>query len=231
MKVVILSGSGNVGKTVVAEHLLAPRLKNASLIRFGSLRDQTLSGQWQCLDEVSAVFGGLLEHERCIVDVAGDAMPRLLAGIHRFTSIHASIDHFVIPVTSSSKVQIETTALLERLAHVGVDTGRVRVLFNRVDSNVEDEFGGLIEHVNTHNLAVINQEAAIFENELFDILAEEKLTIQRVMDDETDYKTLLREQRGADTEIRADLMNRYAIKCLTKHVKPDLDDCYAALFS
>lgn len=231
MRIVILSGSGNVGKTVVAEHLVAPRLKDALLISFGGLPDLNLSGQWLHRDVVTEVFADLLEYERCIVDVAGGATPSLLAGIHRFASIHESIDYFVIPVTSSGKVQLETIALLERLSNVGIDAGRVLVLFNRVDTNVEEEFGVLIKHVNAHGGAAVRLKAAIFENELFDILAEEYLTVQQVMDDETDYKTLLREQKEADASLRDDWSNRYAIKCLTKHVKRNLDDCYAALFS
>ncbi|MBS3951653.1 MAG: hypothetical protein KGZ88_01735 [Methylomicrobium sp.] len=230
MRVVILSGSGNVGKTVVAEHLLSLRLNGALLISFGGAHVTRNSGQWRHRDEVSAVFADLLEHERCIVDVAGGATPSLLVGIHRFASIHESIDCFMIPVTSSTKVQIETIALLERLANSGVEANSIRILFNRVESNVADEFGVLIGHINAHGGAVAHHQSALFENELFDILAEENLTIQQVLDDETDYKTLLREQREADAALREDWSNRYAIKCLTKHVKRNLDDCYAALF-
>lgn len=230
MKILVLSGSGNVGKTVIAEHLLAPRLDDALLLRFGGLRDHANQGPWRHRSEISEVFAELLEHERCIVDVAGSSTPSVLAGIHRFASIHNSIDYFVIPIISSGKVQFETIALLDRLASVGINSSQVRVVFNRVDSDVAGEFGVLIEHVNRHGGAVAHHKAAILENELFDILTEEMLTIQQVIDDETDYKTLLREQRNVATEQREHWANRYAIKCLTKHVKSNLDDCYAELF-
>jgi hypothetical protein len=233
MRILTLSSSGNVGKTVIAEHLLAPRLEDTLLIRFGGLRDQTTQKHWEHREEISEMFADLLEYERCIVDVVGGATKRVLAGIHRFASIHNSIDYFVIPVISSAKVQLETIALLDRLAGAGIETGRVRVAFNRVDPKVgvENEFGILLNHISTHGGANANSKAVIFENELFDILAEENLTIRQVMEDDTDYKALLHEQKNADDALKAHWSNRFGIKCLTKHVKRDLDACYAELIS
>ena len=231
MRVVILSGSGNVGKTVVAEHLLAPRLEDVLLISFGGAQVKRNSGQWRHRDEVSEVFADLLEHGRCIVDVAGVATPSLLVGIHRFASIHESIDCFIIPVTSSAKVQIETITLLEQLAIIGVQANSIRILFNQVDSAVEDEFGMMLKHINDHGGALLNLKAAIFDNELFDILTEENLTIRQVLEDETDYKTLLRENRRGETDQWDEWANRFGIKCLAKHINNYLDSCYKELFS
>ena len=233
MRIVTLSRSGNVGKTVIAEHLLAPRLEDALLIRFGGLRDHAIQEHWLHRGEISEMFADLLGHERCIVDVAGSATPDVLAGIHRFASIHDFVDYFVIPVISSAKVQLETIALLDRLANVGIDAGRVRIAFNRVDPKVgvEEEFGVLLNHINAHGGTHTNSKAVIFENELFDILAEESVAIQQVMEDDTDYKTLLREQRDTDAALKANWSNRFGIKCLTKHVHRNLCDCYAELFS
>jgi hypothetical protein len=231
MRIVVLSGSGNTGKTVIAEHLLAPRLEDALVICFGGVRDQAMRGHWLHREDVSAVFADLLEHERCIVDIAGSATPGLLAGIHRFASIHQFVDYFVIPVTNSPKVQLETISILERLVSFGVEANRIRIVFNRVNSSVEAEFGLLLNHVSEQGGATANTKAAVFENELFDILGEEHLTIRQVLEDETDYKTLLRENKRGETEQWEDWANRFGIKSLSKHINRNLDTCYAELFS
>lgn len=231
MKLVVLSGSGNVGKTVVAEHLLAPRMDDALLLRFGGLQNFGKQGHWRQRSEISDVFAELLEQEHCIVDVAGHASAIVLAGIHRFASIHHAIDYFVIPVTSSGKVQFETIALLDRLNAVGVDANQIRIVFNRVDSSVEEEFGTLLNYINQQGVVIGDRKAAIYETELSDILIEKNLTIRQVMDDETDYKRLLRENKQEEAEQREDWADRYAIKCLTKHVKRHLDSCYETLFA
>lgn len=230
MRIVILSGSGNVGKTVVAEHLLAPRLKDALLISFGSLRDPKLSGQWLYREAVSQVFADLLEHEHCLIDVSNDATRALLAGIRQFASVHTFVDHFVVPVTGSSKVQQDTVMLLQQLKSLGVISNKVRLVFNRVESSVSQQFGSLLYYVSELNYEHANKNLAIFENELFDILAEENLTIRQVLDDKTDYKTLLRENKEAG-EQREYWADRFGIKCLAKGVNSNLDSCYMELFS
>lgn len=230
MRIVILSGSGNVGKTVVAEHLLAPRLKDALLISFGSLRDQKFSGQWLHREAVSEVFADLLEHEHCLIDESSDATQVLLAGIRQFASVHAFVDYFVVPVTGSSKVQQDTVMLLRQLKSLGVKSNKVRLVFNRIESSVSEQFGSLLHDVSELDYGLANKNCAIFENELFDELAIKKMTIKELLDDPKDYKSLLRENREAEPRQREHWADMFGLKCLAKYVDKNLDDCFAELF-
>ena len=81
--------------------------------------------------------------------------------------------------------------MIRTLAALGVPTEKIRLLFNRVDSSVEQEFHILLNYVEKNNNATINTQAAIYENELFDLLAIKKLSIDRLLSDPKDYRALL----------------------------------------
>ena len=61
----------------------------------------------------------------------------------------------------------------------------------------------MLNYVGKNNNATVNTQAAIYENELFDLLAIKKLSIDKLLNDPKDYKALLREKKDADQNQRA----------------------------
>ncbi len=224
MKVAVLNSCGNVGKTTVATHLLAPRLEGVTVLEIGGRSGRKPLHR----ESVSDLFAGLLENNPCIVDVGSDATREFLDGMRRYASVHTFLDLVVIPVTRSSKAQQDTITTLEILENLNVETGKILIVFNRVESDVDDEFFTLLNFMEKNNITIKTQ-AAIFENELFDELAIKKMTIEQLLDDPTDYKSLLRENREADPRQRDHWADMFGLKCLAKHVKKNLDDCFAEL--
>ncbi len=55
-------------------------------------------------------------------------------------------------------------------------TEKIRLLFNRVESSVEESFGIVLKYIQKTQTATANPEAAIYENELFDVLAAKKMS-------------------------------------------------------
>lgn len=110
----------------------------------------------------------------------------------RFEDSHMEIDYFVIPVTSGTKEMKETMSMLVDLESFNIPAEKIRLLFNRVETDVQEEFSTLINYVKSKN-CVANIKASIAENELFDLLAVKKLSIGSIINDETDYKAKIKE--------------------------------------
>lgn len=72
---------------------------------------------------------------------------------------------------------------------------------------------------------IVNTEAAIYENELFDMMAVRKLSIGDVLADETDYKALAREEKakGGDLKLITRYQDLHAIKLGAKPLNRNLD--------
>jgi hypothetical protein len=166
-----------------------------------------------------------------IVDVGASNIENFLEGMRKFEGSHLKFDYFIVPVTNGTKEQRETVSMIEALENLGVPANKIRLLFNRVKSSVENEFHILLNYVGKNNNATANTDAAIFENELFDALAVKKISIEDLINDTTDYKTLLHDDKTADPKQRAYWSDMFELKALARSVDRDLDGVYAALFA
>ncbi|MBS3965573.1 MAG: plasmid stability protein StbB [Methylomonas sp.] len=235
MKVAVMSYTGTVGKTTIATHVLSPRMKEAQIIAVESI-NETSEGLGVAVEKLKGdkfreLFQKLVRAEDVIIDIGASNIEYFLDGMFKFEESHVEFDYFVIPVTNGTKEQRETISLIAMLSGSGIPANKIRVLFNRVETNVEDEFQVLLNFASKNNSAKVNTKAAIFENELFDILAIKKLSIEKVLSDPKDYKALLRDNKDADEKKRIHWADMFGIKCLAKHVSRNLDVCYAELFS
>lgn len=168
--------------------------------------------------------------EAPIIDVGASNIENFLNGMGKFNESHEELDFFVIPVTSGTKEQRETISMIMTLKELGIPEYKIKLIFNRVESDVEDEFEILLNYMKKSN-SPVNPNVAIYENELFDELAIKKLTIKKLLEDTKDYKSLLRENREADTKQRDHWADMYGLKCLAKHVEKNLDKCFSELFA
>eukprot|EP00887_Chlorella_sp_A99_P004481 scaffold43.g4481.t1 len=114
---------------------------------------------------------------------------------------------------------------------MGVPSVRIRVLFNRVDADVKDEFAPLFGYARQAGNFLANPEAAIFENEVFDLLANKRTTIKEILADPTDYRQQLREAERTDTNRIARLSDMHALQALARTVDRQLDHAFNALFA
>lgn len=235
MKIAIMSYTGTVGKTTIATHLLSPRIKGAPIIAVESI-NETSAGMGIAVEKIKGdrfreLFQKLVVTEDVIIDVGASNVEDFLDGMFKFEESHVEFDYFAIPVTSGTKEQRETISIIGMLAGLGVPAIKIRLLFNRVETSVEDEFQVLLNYVSKSGDATVNIKAAIFENELFDILAIKKLSIEKLLSDPKDYKSLLRDNKDADEKKRNHWAEMFGLKALAKSVNRNLDTCYAELFS
>jgi hypothetical protein len=181
--------------------------------------------------EYMKAFNAILMTDNVIVDVGASKIEGFLSGMTRFNKLHIEFDYFIIPVTSGTKEQKEAIAMVGALEKLGVAPEKIRLLFNRVEASVDEEFHILLNYVVKNNNATVNTQAAIYENELFDLLAIKKLSIDKLLNDPKDYKALLRENKDADQKQRAHWAEMFGLKTLARGVNRNLDDVYAALMT
>ncbi|OZI62118.1 StbB family protein [Bordetella genomosp. 11] len=234
MKVAVLNYSGSVGKTVIASHLLAPRIADAQIIAVESTNESAadlgLTVEQLRGEQFGRLFRKLLMTSAAIVDVGASNIEDFLAELVKYDQAHQEIDHYVLPVVSTGKAQRETIKTIQALAAIGVPADRVRLVFNRVDADVIDEFAAMFGYARQAGGFMANPEIAVFENEVFDLLANRRTTIKEVLADGNDYRQQLREADRSDTALISRLSDLHALQSLARPVDRQLDRAFDALF-
>ncbi|MDN3988542.1 StbB family protein [Zwartia vadi] len=234
MKVAVLNYSGSVGKTIVASHLLAPRMNHAPIFAVETT-NETAADLGLDIDQLRGeqfgkLFRDLLRLHDAIVDVGASNIEDFLSAMTRYEGAYEEIDFFVLPVIGTGKAQRETIKTITALSNLGVASDRIRVLFNRVESDVEEEFLPVLTYAKKTEAFVANPQALIYENEVFELLADARTSIADVLADQTDYRSLLRQSDPSDPGRINHLTNRHALRALAKPVDRQLNTAFAALF-
>ena len=235
MKIAVLNYSGSVGKTMATSHVFAPRIPGAEIIAVESTNESAadlgLDVEQMRGEHFGRLFRKLLIAQAAIVDVGTSNIEDFLAELVKYDQAHLEIDCYVLPVVTSGKAQRETIKTIQALAEIGVPAERIRVLFNRVDADVKDEFAPLFGYAKQASSFRANPEAAIFENEVFDLLANKRTTIKDILADDTDYRQQLREADHTNKKRIAHLSDMHALQSLARTVDRQLDHAFNALFA
>lgn len=119
--------------------------------------------------------------------------------------------------------------MITTLADFGIPADKIRLVFNRVNKDVEEEFGYVFRYVANEQNAIANPGTAIYENELFSALAVKRLTIEALLADETDYKGLLRNKEASEKD-RNYWGDMFGLRALAKSVQRNLDTVFIETF-
>jgi hypothetical protein len=229
MKLAVINFSGNVGKSTVARHLLAPRIPDASVIAIESINAD--AGQAQALR--GRQFGELQEFmqtvDDVVVDIGASNVEDLMQLMHRYRGSHEDFDCFVVPTVPASKQQQDTIATLAELHLVGVLPGRIKLVFNMVEDGeaVERAFDDVLSFLAERPVASANAECRLGLNEIYERIKSTGADLASLARDETDYKRLIAQARDAAEKLA--LAQRLATRRLARGVVPELDACFAAL--
>lgn len=229
MKLAVINFSGNVGKSTVARHLLAPRLPGCQVISVESInaddaQTATIRGsQFAELHELLQSAGDL------VVDVGASNVEALLALMVRYRGSHLDFDGFIVPTVPERKQQQDTAATLSELARIGVPPERVRLLFNRVDDHhpVERAFDVLLAFCAASGAVQPRLAACLHDNEVYALLAGSGMSLRELAADSTDYKAQI--TRATSGSEKLAWAQKLALQRLARGVVPELDACFAAL--
>ena len=229
MKVAVINFSGNVGKSTVALHLLAPRLNNAEVIPVESINsdgtDETAIRGKQ--------FGELQEYlqtlDDAVIDIGASNVEDFVKLMKQYKGSHEDFDFFVVPTVPATKQQRDTISTVEALANLGVPAKKIRLLFNMVDLEESPEriFSGLFEYQRESKSFTLKPEAVIHVNDIYGKLKGSKTGIREILADETDYKERIKTAKDADEKLHFAQM--LSIKRLAAGVSEELDAVFKAL--
>lgn len=235
MRVAILSYCGTVGKTTMAAHFLAPRMPRARFFAVETI-NETASGlglevEKMKGDKFGKLFRELMVEDDAIVDVGASNVEDFIGEMTKFDEAHGEFDFFVIPVTPGAKEAKETLKTVDALAGVGVPAEKIRILFNRVDSDVAEEFAPIFGYARATKNFTANPAAAVHETDIFDSLSKRQLTIKALLDDPRDYRAELRALgKEGDPKKAALFSDMHVMKSQAKPVNRELDGVFDVLF-
>ena len=229
MKIAVISYSGNVGKTMIARHVLRPRLPGSHVISIESVNaseeeDHVLRGrQFAELQEYLQVV------DNVIVDIGASNIEELLGLMRRYRGSHEDFDYFIVPTVPARKQQQDTISTLAELSRLGVPAEKVRIVFNMVEDPVETArtFELLLSFLKEAPLAEHSLECVLGVNEIYGRVNGMGADLAAVARDTTDYKSLIASATGSDE--RMALAQRLATRRLATGVVPEHDACFAAL--
>ena len=229
MKVAVINFSGNVGKTTIARHLLAPRIDGAEVIAVESIN----ADDGQAAAVRGSQFGELQEYlhtvDNVVVDIGASNVEELLGLMHRYRGSHEDFDYFVVPTVPALKQQQDTIATLAEMARLGVPSAKLRVVFNLVEdgTDVAESFDTLLSFIKEHPLARASTECRLGANEIYERVKGTDTDLAELARDETNYKAQI--ARAPDTSQKRALAQKLATRRLASGVVPELDRCFAAL--
>jgi hypothetical protein len=229
MKIAVINFSGNVGKTTVARHLLAPRIPSCQVIAVESINADdgqpvTIRGrQFAQLQEF------LQSVDNVVIDIGASNVEELLKLMRRYRDSQEDFDGFVVPTVPARKQQQDTAATLAELARIGVPPTRLRLVFNQVDddSPIDRAFETLLAYCATSGVAQPCLAASLAYNEVYALVRGTGQSLAELAADRTDYKAQIA-KAGTQAEKLA-LAQRLATQRLARGVIPELDSCFAAL--
>lgn len=229
MKIAVINFSGNVGKTTVARHLLAPRLNNAQVIAVESINSD--DGAEEAVR--GKQFGELLEvmglMDDAVVDVGASNVEDFVNLMKQYRGSHEDFDFYVIPTVSKSKQQRDTISTIEALSELGIPAKKIRVVFNMVELNEVPSrvFSGIFEYAAAEKRFTLKPDAVIHMNDIYGKLKNSEQTIADILNDPTDLKEQLKAAKDSDEKLR--ISRLIGIKRLADGVTEELNAVYKTL--
>jgi len=233
IRTLIITPTGNAGKTTVSVYLLAPRVDDLS---FFSIETNNLSAADFGLDDTISFRGTefaelfretSLAPGSVIVDVGASNNESFLATAADFAGALDDFDLFVVPVLAERKSLEEALRTVHQLASIGIAPERIRLLPNRVKGGaVRDQFAALFDYVKSSGAAWISESAYIPESDLFHFLGKHKISAESLLDG-TDYRALARAE--TDKDKAAELADKFVYSRMAKNMTGHLDRTFEAL--
>lgn len=230
MKVAVINFSGNVGKSTIARHLLAPRLNDARVIAIESInadegtQDGTIRG-----NQFGELLDVLVQLDDVVVDIGASNVEDFVKLMSQYRGSHEDFDYYVVPTVSKTKQQRDTIATIDALGGLGIPAKKIRLVFNMVEQeeNVEHVFSSLFQYHADQKNFTLKPSAVVRVNEIYNKLNGSQLSIADILADTTDFKEQLKNTTDSNEKLK--ISRQIGIKRLAAGVSEELDAVYKAL--
>lgn len=203
MKIAVINFSGNVGKSTVARHLLAPRIPDAQVLAVETINsdgteDEAVKGK---------EFGELLEAlqllDAAVVDLGASNVEAVMTIMRLYRKSHEDFDYYVVPVIPEPKQIRDTISTINALAELGVPAKKIRVVFNKVEPGDDPSrvFTGLFNYHEAEKRFSLRPDAILHVNEIYSRLNGKAVDLREILNDPTDYKAKIKEAKTQDEKL------------------------------
>lgn len=233
-KIAVLNFSGNVGKTTIAVNMLRPLFPDAKYFSIETINEGAEADGVNVEQYKGKRFGemmdALMNEDSALVDVGASNVEAFLEAMLQYEGSHEEFDLFVVPVVKDKKAQADTVGTVEALKKLGIDSNRIRLVFNKLatDESVEEEFQQLIAFAESGQ-CVANVETVIYTNEFFDRIKGTGMSLGDVANDTTDYVQVRKTAQTPDARSNAIFMTQ--LQRLARSVQRNFNTAAAALFA
>lgn len=229
MKICVINFSGNVGKSIIAQHLLKPRLENSEIIAVESINSDGTNDEKIRGKRFTEIINRVLDSENVIVDVGASNVEDFLQQMKKSIGSQDDFDYFIVPTIFKNKQITDTVATIDALNEMGIDKDCIQIVFNMLDddTNIITDFRAVFK---CNKNAIVSENICIYENELFNRLHEinDFTSLSELANDKSDYKHLIKTTE--DKKLRSEYITRLGLKRLAIGVNRMLDDTFNYLF-
>lgn len=241
-RAVLVSLSGNVGKTTIARHLLMPRMEGVEEIIYiesANADNESQEGQMVRAAQFEKVAINMMESVSAIIDVGASNVEETLELMRQIDGSHEDIDYIIVPIVKSPKQRKDSIKTVHQLIKMGVDRSKIKPVYNRVSvvENPREEFADVIYAFEQMGIPY-NDKAVIHESNFFPRFQERNLTLDELfevsVDDNKARQNDLRRMKNRTDEETAEMRNLSELVTLQRNAitaTTNLDDVYEALFS
>ncbi|WP_440030500.1 StbB family protein, partial [Chromobacterium amazonense] len=177
MNIAIINFSGNVGKSTIAKHLLAPRLQAPIIaiesINAGNENEEGAHFRFRG-NEFDHFQATLMRQDRAIIDIGASNVEDFMRLMNQYVDSHGEFDLFVVPVVPEKKQQFDTVNTIESLKSLGIPPEKIVTVFNKVDvnqlENLESLFSIVFGFYHASQAFRCEKEAVIVNNDIFETI-------------------------------------------------------------
>jgi hypothetical protein len=230
MKIAVINFSGNVGKSMIARHCLAPRMNNAQIISVESVNSDGTEGDAIRGKQFCDLIEAMALMEEVVIDVGASNVEDFINRMSQYRGSHEDFDYFVVPTIGKQKQQRDTVSTINALAELGIPAKKIRVVFNMLenDDNPERIFSGIFEYATSEEKFILRPDAIIHTNEIYGKIRGSEQTIASILHDPNDLKEQLKASKESDEKLR--ISKQIGIKRLAAGVTEELDAVFKTLF-
>jgi hypothetical protein len=235
MKVLVASRSGNVGKSTIARHLLAPRIGNAPIVPVESINADESDTDAVRGKQFAQVQDLLLTVESVVIDLGSSNYEDFFDLMANYAGSHEDFDLFVIPIVPDVKQQRDAVKTIRQISALGVPANKIVVLFNMIERPEDVDSGGfgvLRSYHEELRSFTLRRDAVVYKSPIFAKLSgmNPPRSIAEIRDDKTEYKAALAEAiKNKDETTASTLKELIATRRLAAGAFEQLDAAFKAL--
>lgn len=228
LKLAVLNNSGNVGKSMICDVLLKPRIPNCEVIKIETINSDGTDDSKMSAKEIDDIFEKINDHDVCLLDIGASNIELFIQNMKKLDGAIEDIDYFFIPTTTSAKQQQDTNSTILTLIGMGVDPNYIKVIFNYYDPEItiERQYPVIFTSETCEMLELVNidNQFTIEESQVFEFLSRTGLSFGEIVNDDREFKQLIRQTK--DKEQRALLSLEQMTQRFAKGFDKKLNDTF-----